>query len=70
MTILYDNQIHAKILVIDGKVAIVSSMNLYSASSGGFTEEAGIVTIDQKVVDTVSQYILGLLEKPDSFDKS
>jgi phosphatidylserine/phosphatidylglycerophosphate/cardiolipin synthase-like enzyme len=68
MLIHYDNQIHAKIIVIDNKVAIVSSMNLYSASSGGFTKEAGIVSIDEKVVDTVAKYILELLEKPQSTD--
>ncbi len=68
MRIHYDNQIHAKIIVIDDKVAIVSSMNLYSASSGGFTKEAGIVSIDEKVVATVSKYILEILSKPESTD--
>ena len=68
MNIHYDDQIHAKVITIDNIVAIVSSMNLYSASSGGFTKEAGIVSIDQKVVDSVSKYILDLLEKPESTD--
>lgn len=70
MTIHYDNQIHAKIIVIDDKVAIVSSMNLYSASSGGYTEEAGVVSFDEKVVDAVAKYILDLLEKPESTDST
>jgi phosphatidylserine/phosphatidylglycerophosphate/cardiolipin synthase-like enzyme len=64
----YDNQIHAKIVVIDNIVAIVSSMNLYSASSGGFTKEAGIVSIDEKVVASVSKYIIDILSKPESTD--
>lgn len=68
MLIHYDNQIHAKIIVIDNKVAIVSSMNLYSASSGGFTKEAGIVSIDEKVVTSVSKYIIDILSKPESTD--
>ncbi len=68
MKIHYDDQIHAKIITIDNTVAIVSSMNLYSASSGGFTKEAGIVSIDQKVVDSASRYILTILEKPESTD--
>ena len=68
MLIHYDNQIHAKIIVIDNKVAIVSSMNLYSASSGGFTKEAGIVSIDETVVTSVSKYIIDILSKPESTD--
>ena len=36
----------------------MSSMNLYSASSGGFTKEAGIVSIDEKVVESVLQNTL------------
>lgn len=68
MLIHYDNQIHAKIIVIDNKVAIVSSMNLYSASSGGFTKEAGIVSIEDKVVTSVSKYIIDILSKPESTD--
>jgi len=68
MLIHYDNQIHAKIIVIDNVVAIVSSMNLYSASSGGFTKEAGIVSIDEKVVTSVSKYIIAILSKPESTD--
>jgi phosphatidylserine/phosphatidylglycerophosphate/cardiolipin synthase-like enzyme len=68
MIIHYDNQIHAKIIVIDGEVAIVSSMNLYSASSGGFTKEAGIVSVDQQVVSSVSKYIQEILNKPESTD--
>jgi hypothetical protein len=68
MQIHYDNQIHAKVIVIDNLVAIVSSMNLYSASSGGFTKEAGIVSIDEKVVASVSKYIQDILSKPESTD--
>ena len=68
MVMQYDDQIHAKIITIDNIVAIVSSMNLYSASSGGFTKEAGIVSIDEKVVDSVSKYIFDILKKPESTD--
>ena len=66
MVIHYNNQIHAKIIVLDDKVAIVSSMNLYSGSSGGATIEAGMVSIDEKVVETVANYILRLLKEPES----
>ena len=53
-----DNRIHSKIIVVDDKVAVVSSMNFYSNSSGGGSSEAGIVSIDESVVDSASNYIL------------
>jgi phosphatidylserine/phosphatidylglycerophosphate/cardiolipin synthase-like enzyme len=59
----YDNQIHSKIIVVDNKVAIVSSMNFYSGSSGGASKEAGIVSIDEKVVESATNYIKRLLDE-------
>jgi phosphatidylserine/phosphatidylglycerophosphate/cardiolipin synthase-like enzyme len=64
----YINQIHSKIIVIDRQIAIISSMNLYSGSTGGATFEAGIVTFDKTVVDSAARYIGELLEKPESSD--
>lgn len=58
----YDNQIHSKIIVVDSKVAVVSSMNFYSGSSGGASKEAGIVSIDEKVVKSATDYIERLLD--------
>lgn len=52
-----DKRIHSKIIVIDNKVVVVSSMNFYSGSSGGASNEAGIVSIDEKVVDSAASYI-------------
>jgi phosphatidylserine/phosphatidylglycerophosphate/cardiolipin synthase-like enzyme len=66
----YINQIHSKIIIIDRKIAIVSSMNLYSGSTGGATLEAGIVSFDKTVVDSATKYVLELLEKPESSDGS
>jgi phosphatidylserine/phosphatidylglycerophosphate/cardiolipin synthase-like enzyme len=66
----YNNQIHSKIIIIDRKIAIVSSMNLYSGSTGGATLEAGIVSFDKTVVDSAVKYIVELLEKPESSDGS
>ncbi len=66
----YNNQIHSKIIIIDRKIAIVSSMNLYSGSTGGATLEAGIVSFDKIVVDSATKYVLELLEKPESSDGS
>jgi phosphatidylserine/phosphatidylglycerophosphate/cardiolipin synthase-like enzyme len=52
-----DDRVHSKIIVVDGKVAVVSSMNFYSGSSGGASNEAGIVSIDGNVVDSAASYI-------------
>jgi hypothetical protein len=68
LIIHYINQIHAKIIVVDRKVAVISSMNLYSGSTGGATLEAGIVTFDNTVVGSTVNYIVELLEKTESPD--
>jgi phosphatidylserine/phosphatidylglycerophosphate/cardiolipin synthase-like enzyme len=68
VNIHYINTIHAKIIVFDHKVAIVSSMNLYSGSTGGGLLEAGIVSFESKVVDSASKYITDLLAKTESPD--
>lgn len=60
----YDNQIHSKIMAVDNKIAIASSMNFYSGSSGGASKEAGIVSIDEKVVESATNYIRKLLDQP------
>lgn len=68
VVIHYINQIHSKIIIVDRKLTIISSMNLYSGSTGGATFEAGIVSFDKKVVDSATKYISELLEKPESTD--
>jgi phosphatidylserine/phosphatidylglycerophosphate/cardiolipin synthase-like enzyme len=68
IVIHYINQIHSKIIVIDSKIAIISSMNLYSGSTGGALFEAGVVSFEKKVVDSATKYISGLLERPESTD--
>ena len=66
----YINTIHSKIIVIDRKIVILSSMNLYSGSTGGGLLEAGIVSFENKVVESATKYIADLLEKPESPDIS
>jgi hypothetical protein len=68
VTIHYINTIHSKIIVIDRKIAILSSMNLYSGSAGGGVLEAGIVSFEGKVVVSTIKYITDLLEKTESPD--
>ena len=60
--------INAKIIVIDRKIGILSSMNLYSGSAGGGVLEAGIVSFEDKVVNSETKYISDLLEKTESPD--
>jgi hypothetical protein len=62
----YNKMAHAKLIVVDRAVAIVSSMNFYSGSSGGASWEAGFVSIEETVVESVVSSILRLLEKPES----
>ena len=50
ISIIYEKYIHAKINVVDNKVAIVSSMNFYARSSAGGSWEAGLVSINSEVV--------------------
>lgn len=62
----YNKAVHAKLIVVDRAIAILSSMNFYSGSSGGASWEAGIVSNEKTVVESIVDSILGLLEKPES----
>lgn len=68
ITIHYINTIHSKIIIVDRKILILSSMNLYSGSTGGGLLEAGIVSFESKVVDSAIKYITDLLAKTESPD--
>ena len=62
----YNKAVHAKLIVVDRVIAILSSMNFYSGSSGGASWEAGLVSMEKTVVESIVDSILGLLEKPES----
>jgi phosphatidylserine/phosphatidylglycerophosphate/cardiolipin synthase-like enzyme len=51
VAVYYNNVVHAKIIVVDKSVAITSSMNLTSSSSGGASWEAGIVTTEEWIIN-------------------
>ena len=53
INLVYNKDAHAKLIVVDDEVAVVSSMNFYSGSSGGRTWEAGLVSIEGDVVKSV-----------------
>jgi phosphatidylserine/phosphatidylglycerophosphate/cardiolipin synthase-like enzyme len=63
VTIYYNRRIHAKLLVVDEQIAVISSMNFYSYSTGGSAWEAGMISIDDSIVTSVHKTIHQLLKK-------
>jgi hypothetical protein len=59
---------HTEIIVNGRKIAVESSMNTYSASTGRGLLEARLVSLESKIVDSVTKYIIGLLAKTESPD--
>ncbi len=59
----YDRRIHAKLLVVDKQIAVISSMNFYSFSTGGSSWEAGMISIDEAIVNSVYKTIHQLLKR-------
>jgi hypothetical protein len=57
----YDKKVHAKLIVVDREVAIISSMNFIVTSSGGSSWEAGIVSMEETVVNSIADSIMSLL---------
>jgi len=64
IAITYTEKVHAKIIVVDRAIAIISSMNFISSSSAGASWEAGLVTIDETVIRSMIKSIFNLLSKP------
>lgn len=63
VTINYNRRVHAKLLVVDEQIAVISSMNFYSYSAGGSAWEAGMISIDDSIVTSVHKTIHQLLKK-------
>lgn len=53
ISLVYKEKVHAKLIVVDNTIAISSSMNFFPESSAGVSWEAGLVSIDQQVVDSI-----------------
>lgn len=66
VTIRYNKQVHAKIIAVDRAVAILSSMNFYCGSSGGASWEAGIISLEETVVEPIVNSILKIFERPET----
>jgi len=60
--IIYNKSVHGKLVALDRAVSILSSMNFYSGSSAGASWETGIVTFEEKVVRSIVDSILKLLQ--------
>ena len=57
LNLYYNNRVHAKMIIIDKIVGIVSSMNFFSDSSSGKSWESGIVTTqDDAIQDMILAY--------------
>ena len=53
----YNNSVHGKVLVVDDKIAVVSSLNFLENSAFGKNWEAGIITYDESVIDQITESI-------------
>ena len=53
----HDEVLHAKIILVDRIVGIVSSMNYYPKSTAGGSWEAGLVSVEPNVVHEIFRYI-------------
>jgi len=59
----YDRRIHAKLLVVDNQIAIISSMNFIPSSVAGLSWEAGMISVDESIVKSVHKTVHDLLKK-------
>jgi hypothetical protein len=50
--VTFNDMVHAKLIVVDRTVAVTSSMNVITRSSGGASWEAGIVSMEDTVVES------------------
>lgn len=66
VTLVYNKQVHAKLVVVDSTVATVSSMNFFSASSGGSSWEAGIISTDKDVIKNIKNSIVDIIDRPET----
>ncbi|MCE7741338.1 MAG: hypothetical protein GOP50_02665, partial [Candidatus Heimdallarchaeota archaeon] len=60
--VFYNETVHAKLIVVDRAVAIASSMNFTVFSTGGQSWEAGMVSIEPNIANTVADSILNIIE--------
>ena len=59
--VLYNDFIHAKVILVDNSIVINSSMNLISSSIAGQSWETGMISFDDEVVESVKKSVTELL---------
>jgi len=64
--VYYNDYVHGKLLVVDGLVALVSSMNFISSSSGGRSWEVGVVTWQEGTVNSIAKSIQNVIDAPET----
>jgi len=57
VSVLYNDSVHGKVLVVDDIIAVVSSLNFLENSAFGKNWEAGIITYDISVIDQITESI-------------
>ena len=62
--VLYCKGLHAKIILIDDTLAVVSSMNFLQRATAGLSWEAGIVTFEKNAVTEIKNAITKLQVDP------
>jgi hypothetical protein len=63
VAISYDESVHAKLIIVDRRVGIVSSMNFYAGSTAGQSWEAGIVTTNRTAAFLIANSILAKIKE-------
>jgi len=64
LKLLYHKDLHAKLIVIDDLLAVISSMNFKQRAAAGITWEAGLVTLNKEIVDSIISSLADLDPKP------
>ena len=61
VTVIYSKKVNARIIAVDRKVAIISSANFSHSSVPDFLD-AGIISVEETVVDEITNSLLKILE--------
>jgi len=64
LKLLYHKDLHAKVIVVDDLLAVISSMNFKQRAAAGITWEAGLVTLNKEIVDSIISSLADLDPKP------
>ena len=60
----YNDRVHAKVILVDQRIGVVSSMNLYSGSTGGRSKEAGIISWNKDTIKSLNEYVYSIWNDP------